>query len=110
MSTEENKEGGTLGEGEASKNDPPKWTGPNQENVESTNSDASNASADSQTETDSFSKKHICSICGKEFVGFGNHPWPIIDTGEPCCDDCNRNVVLPARWEKHLQNSKNKKP
>lgn len=109
MEKEEKIFGGTHGEGETSKNDPPKWTGPNQENVEPTNSDTSKVSADSQTETDSFSKKHICSICGKEFVGFGNHPWPVIETGEPCCDDCNRSVVLPARWEKYLQSNKYKK-
>ena len=49
--------GGSLGEGEASKTKPPKWTGPNQENVEPTNSDASNASADSQARVKDFLKK-----------------------------------------------------
>ena len=58
MSTEEKNFGGTLSEGETSKNDPPpKWTGPNQENVEPTNSDASNASADSQARVKDFLKK-----------------------------------------------------
>lgn len=50
--------GGSLGEGETSKNDLPKWTGPNQENVEPTNSDASNnASANSQARVEDFMKK-----------------------------------------------------
>lgn len=50
--------GGSLGEGETSKNDLPKWTGPNQENVEPTNSDASNnASADSKARVKDFMKK-----------------------------------------------------
>lgn len=57
MYNDENKVGGTLGESEASKNDLPKWTGPNQENVESTNSDASNASADSQARVKVFLRK-----------------------------------------------------
>lgn len=57
MTKEENKLGGILGESEASKNDPSKWTGPNQENVEPTNSDASNASADSQARVKDFLKK-----------------------------------------------------
>ena len=39
MSKDEKIFGGTLGEGETSKNDLPKWTGPNQENVQPTNSD-----------------------------------------------------------------------
>lgn len=42
------------------------------------------------------SKKNECVICGKEFAGYGNNPWPVAKTGK-CCDECNFDVVLPAR-------------
>ena len=49
-------------------------------------------------------KTHICSICGKEFTGYGNDPWPVKDkNGKPlspndrCCDACNFGVVVPLR-------------
>ena len=38
----------------------------------------------------------ICCICGKEFKGWGNNPWPVRNEGE-CCDECNDSVVLSAR-------------
>lgn len=39
-----------------------------------------------------------CSICGKSFSGFGNNPEPIKRWIEgSCCDDCNREKVLPTR-------------
>ena len=41
-------------------------------------------------------EKKVCCICGKEFAGFGNNPWPIKQNGE-CCDECNINKVVPAR-------------
>ena len=41
-------------------------------------------------------KKKVCCICGKEFTGFGNNPWPVKEEGE-CCDDCNHDKVVPAR-------------
>ena len=40
-------------------------------------------------------EEHICSICGKAFVGYGNCASPVADA--PCCDSCNANVVIPAR-------------
>lgn len=40
--------------------------------------------------------RHKCCICGKRFVGYGNNPRPVKWSGV-CCDDCNRNVVIPAR-------------
>lgn len=43
-------------------------------------------------------EKTVCCICGKEFEGWGNDPWPIKLEGE-CCDDCNCTVVIPARLE-----------
>lgn len=41
-------------------------------------------------------EKKICCICGKEFEGWGNNPYPLKDEGE-CCDDCNFKYVIPAR-------------
>lgn len=43
-----------------------------------------------------------CCICGKEFYGYGNNPEPIKKEGR-CCDDCDSNIVTPARqrlWKK----------
>ena len=43
-------------------------------------------------------KKYVCCICGKEFVRFGNNPWPVNnDPEERCCDECNMTVVIPQR-------------
>lgn len=36
-----------------------------------------------------------CSICGKNYKGYGNNAQPIND-GE-CCDKCNFTVVVPTR-------------
>ena len=48
--------------------------------------------------------KHVCCICGKEFIGWGNNPDPVTDENgnlfpdeARCCDDCNNNVVIPTR-------------
>lgn len=39
-----------------------------------------------------------CCICGREFYGFGNNPWPVNkEENSECCKDCNVNVVIPAR-------------
>lgn len=42
------------------------------------------------------SRKYICSICGKEHIGYGHNPNPITIDGE-CCDTCNATIVIPAR-------------
>lgn len=49
-------------------------------------------------------EKRICSICGKEFTGYGNDPWPVKnEKGEVlpgtarCCDTCNFEIVVPLR-------------
>lgn len=44
---------------------------------------------------DSKSKRE-CVICGREFSGYGNNPWPVMQSGK-CCDECNFDAVLPAR-------------
>ena len=39
-----------------------------------------------------------CYICGKEFEGFGNNPYPLAAEPESrCCDECNEVVVMPIR-------------
>lgn len=40
-------------------------------------------------------EKHICSICGEEYFGYGNNAQPVNDGR--CCDECNLNIVIPAR-------------
>ena len=40
-------------------------------------------------------KRIRCSICGKEFEGFGNNAQPVNDG--LCCDKCNKEVVIPRR-------------
>jgi hypothetical protein len=37
----------------------------------------------------------ICSICGDEYIGWGNNAWPIND--RRCCDTCNEDWVIPRR-------------
>jgi len=37
--------------------------------------------------------KDKCVICKKEFIGFGNNPYPIKDDGR-CCDNCNKRVII----------------
>lgn len=41
-------------------------------------------------------EKKKCCICGKEFEGWGNDPYPVKNERE-CCDECNYKYVLPAR-------------
>lgn len=48
--------------------------------------------------------KHICSICGKEFDGFGNNAEPVNDG--ICCNKCNNEIVIPRR----MADLCNKKP
>lgn len=42
--------------------------------------------------------KWVCCICGGEFTGWGNNPYPVVkDEDAQCCDACNSERVLPAR-------------
>lgn len=52
---------------------------------------------------DEAKEKQNCVICGKPIVGYGNNAAPVADG--KCCDQCNQNVVIPARL-KALQNNK----
>lgn len=49
-----------------------------------------------------------CSICGKEFLGFGNNARPIKEG--ICCDSCNSKFVINSRilnWEGTFEIAKN---
>ena len=40
----------------------------------------------------------VCCLCGREFTGWGNNPWPVDKHPDHrCCDDCNAGLVIPAR-------------
>lgn len=39
-----------------------------------------------------------CCICGQEFTGYGNNPYPVSYRGK-CCDECNSTIVIPKRLE-----------
>ena len=41
-------------------------------------------------------KTYKCCICGREFEGIGNNPYPVSLGGE-CCDACNLQKVIPDR-------------
>lgn len=45
-------------------------------------------------------KKRVCILCGNKLpVGnFGNNPEPVAAFKDGvCCDECNKNIVIPAR-------------
>jgi hypothetical protein len=42
-----------------------------------------------------FDAKKTCSICKKNYIGYGNNALPV-NSGR-CCDDCNLQVVIPQR-------------
>ena len=48
-------------------------------------------------------KTKVCCICGEKYMGWGNNPWPIVDSPNAmCCDLCNSLVVVPARLKRML--------
>ncbi len=40
-------------------------------------------------------KQEKCCICGKLIKGYGNEAYPVAKG--KCCDECNKNKVIPAR-------------
>jgi len=50
--------------------------------------------------------KTPCCICDELFEGYGNNPAPVMNKGK-CCDDCNSNIVIPARI-REMMSSKDK--
>ncbi len=45
--------------------------------------------------TNNIIEQKNCSICGEEYVGYGNNAHPV-NNGR-CCDICNMLVVIPTR-------------
>ena len=37
----------------------------------------------------------VCSICNKEYDGYGNNAWPF--NRDECCTTCNNSIVIPLR-------------
>lgn len=55
-----------------------------------------------QTDTQKVKKDGIdywtCCLCNETFSGFGNNPEPVNnDINNECCDNCNDEIVIPAR-------------
>lgn len=49
-----------------------------------------------------------CCICSRQFVGWGNNPWPVVkDEDAVCCDDCNSRYVLVARLNQMFGDKEN---
>lgn len=45
-------------------------------------------------------QEFTCCMCGKEFIGWGNNPWPVVlDAKARCCNDCNAKFVVSARLD-----------
>ena len=48
-------------------------------------------------------ENNTCCLCGLEFIGWGNNPYPLKedtdDNPNICCNDCNYSKVVPARIE-----------
>lgn len=49
--------------------------------------------------------KNTCSICGKEYRGYGNNARPY-NKGW-CCDECNAKYVIPYRIALRMKETKN---
>lgn len=49
-----------------------------------------------------------CCLCGKEFIGYGNNPYPLVkEQGAKCCDECNELVIVERI--RQITNKKDKK-
>ena len=45
-----------------------------------------------------------CCICKKTFTGYGNNPEPVsTKKNARCCNKCNEEVVLPARFDEIMR-------
>lgn len=42
-------------------------------------------------------KTEKCCFCKKPITGYGNNPAPVKESSR-CCDECNRNIVIPTRF------------
>lgn len=50
--------------------------------------------------------EQYCSICGKEFEGYGNNAYPV-NNGR-CCDTCNTSIVVLRRMQDYANKQKSK--
>ena len=51
-----------------------------------------------------YDNEYVCCICGRIFNGYGNNPYPVSkDVNARCCDQCNREAVIPARLAEALK-------
>lgn len=44
-----------------------------------------------------------CCLCGSTYVMYGNNPYPLCDKDDyesRCCNMCNANKVIPARFSR----------
>lgn len=48
----------------------------------------------------------ICCLCNRIFIGWGNNPEPLKDSGV-CCSVCDETKVIPARIEQYRKDSNN---
>ena len=50
-------------------------------------------------------EKHVCCICHKKFVGYGNNPYPYVGEhkNDCCCDQCNIDYVIPRRISEYVK-------
>lgn len=62
-----------------------------------------NAAATTRFTFGSNPKNYTCCICHRAFDDHGHNPQPISrNPKDRCCDDCNRKVVLAARFQRHF--------
>ncbi|MCI8641589.1 MAG: hypothetical protein HFJ59_06975 [Clostridia bacterium] len=50
--------------------------------------------------------RQCCSICGKEFEGYGNNAYPV-NNGR-CCNNCNFLIVVTRRMQDYTNKQKKK--
>lgn len=52
-----------------------------------------------EQDTQDILKEGTCCLCGGRFERYGNNPWPLADDmNDRCCDKCNAEKVIPARF------------
>lgn len=52
-----------------------------------------------------------CCFCNADIVGYGNSIRPLIrQKNSKCCDDCNRDIIIPLRMMEYLSERENRSP
>ena len=50
-----------------------------------------------------------CCFCNKEINGMGNSVRPLIrKENVRCCDECNRDIIIPLRMLEYFSSKENK--